>query len=54
MPDVTAVERAHWRLRAAHQVCEAIFGTASETSVMTTFEAINAESLRIGTMLDAL
>lgn len=54
MPDLTAMERAHWRLVGAKQVCETVFGTASEASVMATFEAINAESARIGAMLDTL
>lgn len=54
MPDLTAIERARWRLVGAKQVCESVFGTASEASVMATFDAINAESKRIGAMLDAL
>lgn len=54
MPDITAIERARWRLVGAKQVCEAVFGVASEASVMATFEAINAESVRIGAMLDTL
>lgn len=54
MPDITAIERARWRLIGAKQVCESVFGVATEASVMATFDAINAESKRIGAMLDAL
>jgi hypothetical protein len=53
-PDITAIERARWRLLGAQQVCESIFGQASETSVMATFQAINAEAQRLGAMFDAL
>lgn len=54
MPDTTAIERARWRLVGAKQVCESVFGVANEASVMATFEAINAESVRIGAVLDDL
>jgi len=53
-PDITAIERARWRLVGAKQVCEAVFGQAGEASVMATFEAINAESARLGALFDAL
>lgn len=53
-PDLAAIERARWRLMGAKQVCESMFGQASETSVMTTFQAINAEAQRLGALFDAL
>lgn len=53
-PDLTAIERARWRLLGAQQVCESIFGQTSEVSVMATFQAINAEAQRLDAMFDAL